>query len=89
MNPKTALFFAAFLPQFVAPGIDAAPALQAMVLSAVFVAIAVVTDVAWVLLAVRLAPWLGQSGDGRAGLRVAAAVYVALAAAALAGDGPG
>jgi threonine/homoserine/homoserine lactone efflux protein len=85
LNPKTALFFAAFLPQFVAPGDDATPALQAMTLSALFVAIAATTDVAWVLLAARLSPRLGPFAGGRAAARIGAAVFVALAIAALAG----
>ena len=42
LNPKTALFFAALLPQFISP---AAPPLgQSIVLGAVFVAIALCTD---------------------------------------------
>ncbi len=85
LNPKTALFFAAFLPPFLASGPDATPALQAMTLSAMFVAIAVATDVAWVLLAARLAPRLGPLAGGRWPARLAAAVFVALAVVALAG----
>jgi threonine/homoserine/homoserine lactone efflux protein len=42
LNPKTALFFAALLPQFIDPG--ASPLWQSLVLSCVFVAIAVCTD---------------------------------------------
>lgn len=41
-NPKTAVFFAAFLPQFINSG--TAPTLQSVVLGAMFVAIAAVTD---------------------------------------------
>src|SRR3984893_14774921 len=54
LNPKTALFFAAFLPQFIDPG--ASPLWQSLVLSCVFVAIAVCTDSLYMLTASALAP---------------------------------
>ena len=50
LNPKTALFFFAFLPQFVDPD-QGAPALQIAVLGLVFVVIAVVSDSVWALAA--------------------------------------
>ncbi len=56
LNPKTAVFFGAFLPQFMAAG--AAPILQAVTLGALFVAIAAITDVLYALAAGTLSPIL-------------------------------
>ena len=49
LNPKTAVFFAAFLPQFLSA--KAFPMYQSIVLGSVFVAIAAVTDSAYALTA--------------------------------------
>ena len=64
LNPKTSLFFAAFLPQFMHG--DAAPVLQGIALGTLFVAIAAITDALYALAAASFAPWFAR----RAGLRV-------------------
>ena len=57
LNPKTALFFLAFLPQFVDP--DAGrPAPQMLVLGALFVTLGVLSDGTYALVASRLGGWL-------------------------------
>jgi threonine/homoserine/homoserine lactone efflux protein len=60
LNPKTALFFLAFLPQFVNPD-AAAPALQIFALGMIFVAIALCSDSIWALAAGTLGGWLRRS----------------------------
>ena len=58
-NPKIALFFIAFLPQFVHP--DAASlSLQIMLLGLLYVTMALVTDSAYVFLSGYLRHWLGS-----------------------------
>lgn len=58
LNPKTAVFFAAFLPQFMHA--DSAPMLQSIALSSTFVGIAAVTDSAYALAAAAIAPGLAR-----------------------------
>ena len=63
LNPKTALFFAAFLPQFMDPAAAAAP--QAALLGGVFVGLAAITDTGYVLLAGALGRALAGRGARR------------------------
>jgi homoserine/homoserine lactone efflux protein len=51
-NPKTLLFYGAFLPQFITPGPTVSD--QLLLLAVTFLGIAIVLDSAWALLAARL-----------------------------------
>jgi threonine/homoserine/homoserine lactone efflux protein len=59
LNPKTALFFLAFLPQFIDPHARVAP--QVVVLGLTFVALGLVTDSTWALVAGATAERLRRS----------------------------
>jgi threonine/homoserine/homoserine lactone efflux protein len=57
LNPKTALFFLAFLPQFVDPARGAAAG-QILLLGAAFVGLGMLSDSTYALVAARLGSWL-------------------------------
>ncbi len=63
LNPKTTLFFAAFLPQFMTAGAN--PMVQGITLGTLFVMIASITDAAYALTAGTLAPWLRRATGAR------------------------
>jgi len=78
LNPKTALFFFAFLPQFVDAAAGAVP-LQVAVLGATFVGLGLVTDSAYALLAATGAGFLrGRRRVARASRMVSGGVLVGL-----------
>ena len=82
LNPKVAVFFLAYFPQFIRPAQPVAP--QVLVLGAIYLTIAVVTDTCYVLLASWLADRLARTpGARRRRARISALTYFALAAAAI------
>jgi threonine/homoserine/homoserine lactone efflux protein len=88
LNPKIAIFFLAFLPQFVdsSRGPIAVPTL---VLGTVFTVLAVLSDGAYVLLAGAVGRWLRTGRHaGRRLARLSGGVYIGLGvSAALSGTG--
>lgn len=82
-NPKTALFFLAFLPQFVDRGASVPP--QVALLGLTFAAIAFASDCSYALLADLLAGRMRRSGRGaRARRFLSGGIFVALGATAAA-----
>lgn len=75
-NPKTLLFYSAFLPQFVSPAGSAAA--QLMVLAVTFLVVAIVLDSAWALLAGKARGLLGV--DGRLRNRITGVFFLSAAA---------
>jgi threonine/homoserine/homoserine lactone efflux protein len=79
LNPKTALFFAALLPQFISPG--ASTLGQSAILGCVFVSISMCTDMIYVISASALAPRIRQRSAGRGyGRYISAATFIGLGA---------
>jgi threonine/homoserine/homoserine lactone efflux protein len=78
LNPKTALFFFAFLPQFIDPAKGSVVG-QNLLLGAIFVGMAIMTDTLYALLASSLAGKLtGNKGFQKGGRYFAGLVYVGL-----------
>jgi threonine/homoserine/homoserine lactone efflux protein len=77
VNPKVAVFFIAFLPQFLTPNAPIAP--QVLVLGVVYITVAIAVDVTYVMSASAIGSRFLRSAIARrrAG-RAAAATYVAL-----------
>jgi threonine/homoserine/homoserine lactone efflux protein len=77
LNPKTALFFAALLPQFIDP--HASALAQSMLLACVFVSIAMCTDTLYVLTASAMASRLRRQTVWRSsGRYVSGAAFIGL-----------
>jgi len=76
LNPKTTVFFAAFLPQFLSP--TAPPMFQSMALGSLFVAIAAVTDSVYALAAGAVTPALRSSDFRRVSRWLGGGVFIGL-----------
>ena len=82
LNPKVALFFLAYLPQFVDPGRESVP-LQLLVLGLVFIAVAIVIDSIYALSSGTIGALLQRKPSlARTQNRVAGVTYIALGATA-------
>jgi threonine/homoserine/homoserine lactone efflux protein len=82
LNPKTALFFVAFLPQFVDPR-RGSPAEQIVALGATFVLLGLVSDTTWAMAAGTLGERLRTSPRfHRWQPRVSGCLFIGLGAAA-------
>lgn len=88
LNPKTALFFLAFLPQFADP-VRGAVWRQVLLLGLVFVGLAAASDSAYAWLSGSLGRWLSGPGFSRSGRYASGLVYCGLGiVAALSGSRP-
>jgi len=87
LNPKVALFFLAFLPQFVDPSRGAAW-MQVVVLGATLAVLGMFTDGLYALLGGTAGAWIRNKNLGlrRAGRYVTGGVYIALGAVAAVSD---
>ncbi|HEX5190583.1 MAG TPA: LysE family translocator [Streptosporangiaceae bacterium] len=82
LNPKVAVFFLAYFPQFIMPGQAVAP--QVALLGLLYILIAMSVDACYVLLAAWLADRLARTAKARRRrAKISALTYFALAAAAL------
>lgn len=86
LNPKTALFFVAFLPQFVDPS-QGTIAGQMLVLGCIFVMLAVISDSMYALLAGTIGQWIkGSRAVARAERYMVGSVYIGLGVTAALAD---
>jgi threonine/homoserine/homoserine lactone efflux protein len=77
LNPKIAVFFLAFLPQFVDPDRGSVVA-QSLLLGTLFTVLAVLSDGAYVLLAGAVGGRLRRGGGARRLARLSGGVYIGL-----------
>jgi threonine/homoserine/homoserine lactone efflux protein len=75
LNPKSIVFFIAFVPQFVTPSAPVLP--QFVILEATFLLLAAMSLVCWVALAGRLSAYLDRPGPVRTANRVGGSFLIA------------
>ncbi len=86
-NPKTAIFFLAFLPQFVRPG-HGPVALQMVVFGLTFLALGTITDGGWAIASGSAANWVrARPSIGRAQRTVTGCIFIGLGVATAIGAG--
>ena len=85
LNPKTALFFLAFLPQFVDRSLGSVP-LQMLTLGCIFVLMAIISDGMYALLAGSVGGWLKASAIWKGERYLTGGVYILLGLAAAFSD---
>lgn len=76
-NPKALIFFAAFLPQFMVPGLSFTT--QFLVLGGTFAVVELIYELLIAGMAMRVAPWLGR--HGRIFNRITGATFVIIGGA--------
>ena len=77
-NPKTALFFFAFLPQFLDPNAGPLP-VQIVLLGLVFTCLGLITDSSWALASGLAAGWIkGKANLARNQRRVSGCIFIGL-----------
>jgi threonine/homoserine/homoserine lactone efflux protein len=87
LNPKTTLFFAAFLPQFM--DAHGSPLLQTLALGGIFVGVACCTDLLYALTASLVAPCLSRASRHAAwGNRLARTSFIGLGVLTAMGSRP-
>ncbi|MCX8047405.1 MAG: LysE family translocator [Anoxybacillus gonensis] len=78
MNPKTALFFLAFFPQFITPSAGSVPA-QFLLLGTIFIILAFINDSLYAILAASIRKWIvGKKGHAKVVNKVTGYLYIVL-----------
>nr|WP_108911998.1 LysE family translocator [Anoxybacillus gonensis] len=78
MNPKTALFFLAFFPQFITPSASSVPA-QFLLLGTIFIILAFINDSLYAILAASIRKWIvGKKGHAKVVNKVTGYLYIVL-----------
>lgn len=78
MNPKTALFFLAFFPQFIAPSASSVT-VQFLLLGTIFIILAFINDSLYAILAASIRKWIvGRKGNSKLMNRITGYLYIVL-----------